>query len=728
MTRGGDLGRRRARRAALAATGTLLVLATTAVGGDGTFAAAPSSPLSVGNQPSYVLAADLNGDGRADLVTVNKGAPSLSVRLGDGHGGFTNGSTVTTGSVPESATVGDFNGDGRQDLVAANSIGDSVSVALGDGAGGFAAPTEIPVGDQPDGVVTADLDGNGNQDLVTANFNAATVSVLLGNGLGSFSPAAATAVGGSTYGLTVTDLNGDGAQDIITANGGSNSISVLRGNGTGGFTGPATTTAAGSMMTSVSAGDLDGDGYPDIVATSFSGNALHVFRSLGNGALAPAVTVGVPSGPVRTAMGDVDDDGRLDVLVTSYYNNTVRILRGDGTGSFTTPWADVPVGSVPYSVAVADFDGDGNADLATANSSANTASVLLGGGADPDPENLIVNPGAEGSGAAGIRTGTSTLPGWTRTTTQPVAVRYATPGAPLMTDAARWNGGVNLFMGGATTGGTATQNVDVSGDASSIDAGLASATLSGLIGGRTTQADTAQVSLTYLDGAGTPVGSALAIGPVTPADRHNQDVLLRREAAGAIPAGTRAIRVTMTFVRLSGTNADGMADDLSLHVSAPAPPPSLPPVTPPPTTPDEPVATPPQEPPAVVRAPEPAVTLKAMVSEAGVAGVGLACPADAAARCRGTLVIDAAAPTVRAHAQAQEVVARIARGGRRISFGRRAYSISPGRRATVAVTLNTAGRARLGRSGRVTARALTIVRQPDGTRVTTASRIILVGR
>ena len=706
----------------------MLALASAAVGGDGTFVAAPSSPVTVGSAPSYVLAADLNGDGDADLVAVNKNSATLSVRLGNGSGGFTTAPSVSAAGNPEIAAVGDFNDDGKQDLVAANYVNDTVSVALGDGAGGFGVPATVAVGDGPLALATADLNGDGRQDIVTGNYLGSTVSVLMGNGLGGFTGPATTAVGSGPYGLAVPDLNGDGAQDVVTANGSANTVSVLMGNGGGGFSAPATSTAAGAMPTSVSAGDLDGDGFPDLVVTDFNGDSISMLRGLGTGALAPAVTTAVPDGPVRGTLADVDGDGRLDVLTTSYFTDAVHLMRGDGAGGFTSPWADPPVGDIPYSVAVTDFDGDGNADIATANSGAGTASVLLGGGAAPDPGDLLVNGDAEGPGASGTRIGSSTMPGWTRTTAQPITLRYSTPGAPLLTDAARWNGGVNLFTGGAGTGGSATQTVDVSAEAASIDAGLATATLSGLLGGRTTQADTAEVSLTYLDAAETPVGSSLAIGPVTPADRHNQDVLLRREAAGAIPAGTRAIRVTMTFVRLSGTNSDGMADDLSLHVSAPAPPPSPPPATPPPATPDEPDATPQPEPPAVVRAPEPVVSLRAMVSEAGVAGVGLACPADAAARCRGTLVIDAAAPAGRAQARAQEVVARITRGGRRISLGRRAYSIAPGRRSTVAVTLNGAGRARLGRSGRVTARALTIVRQPDGTRVTTASRIILVSR
>ena len=65
--------------------------------------------------------ADVNGDGKPDLVVANSyGADTVSVLLGNGNGTFQAQQTFATGSDPVSVAVGDVNGDGKPDLVVAN--------------------------------------------------------------------------------------------------------------------------------------------------------------------------------------------------------------------------------------------------------------------------------------------------------------------------------------------------------------------------------------------------------------------------------------------------------------------------------------------------------------------------------------------------------------------------------------------------------------------------------
>ena len=82
--------------------------------------------------------------------------------------------------------VADLNGDGRPDLVTANSDGNTVSVLLGNGDGTFSVQQTFAVGRSPRAVAVADLNGDGIPDLVVANYNDDTVSVLLGKGDGTF--------------------------------------------------------------------------------------------------------------------------------------------------------------------------------------------------------------------------------------------------------------------------------------------------------------------------------------------------------------------------------------------------------------------------------------------------------------------------------------------------------------------------------------------------------------
>jgi hypothetical protein len=105
------------------------------------FYTAPTFPL--GTTPEAVKSADLNGDGKADLVVVNQGSNTVSVLLGNGNGTFQPKTDYATGTSPVDAALGDFNGDGKADLVVANRGSNSLSVLLGNGDGTFLPKTDI---------------------------------------------------------------------------------------------------------------------------------------------------------------------------------------------------------------------------------------------------------------------------------------------------------------------------------------------------------------------------------------------------------------------------------------------------------------------------------------------------------------------------------------------------------------------------------------------------------
>ena len=133
--------------------------------------------------------ADLTGDGSLDVITT-----SVAEQHGDGAARQrrrhlrTRPESISVGPAPTSVAVADLNGDGRPDLVTTNSDGNSVSVLLGNGDGTFSVQQTFPVGRSPRDVVVADLTGDGIPDLVVANYNDDTVSVLIGKGDGTFLP------------------------------------------------------------------------------------------------------------------------------------------------------------------------------------------------------------------------------------------------------------------------------------------------------------------------------------------------------------------------------------------------------------------------------------------------------------------------------------------------------------------------------------------------------------
>jgi hypothetical protein len=193
--------------------------------------------------------ADLNGDGKPDLVLANRVGNTMSVLLGNGDGSFQPQQTFQVGSYPFSVAVADVNGDGKRDLVVANYgifdhstgqvTGSDVWVLLGQGDGTFAPQQAFPAGPQPTSVVVADVNGDGIPDLVVANAgdsaSSGCVSVLLGNGDGSFQNQQTFQVGSYPSSVAVADVNGDGKPDLVTVAGSPGHVSVLLGNGDGSF-------------------------------------------------------------------------------------------------------------------------------------------------------------------------------------------------------------------------------------------------------------------------------------------------------------------------------------------------------------------------------------------------------------------------------------------------------------------------------------------------------------
>src|SRR5205085_9007898 len=139
---------------------------------------------------------------------------------------------------PYQVVIADLNGDGRPDLVVADEF--LVSVLLGNGDGTFqAATTYGPGGAFGHSVAVADVNGDASPDLVVGN--SGPVGVLLGRGNGIFLSAMNYPTGGPTFWVAVADVNGDAKPDVLVSNQffeSTSNMSVLLGNGDGSFQPP----------------------------------------------------------------------------------------------------------------------------------------------------------------------------------------------------------------------------------------------------------------------------------------------------------------------------------------------------------------------------------------------------------------------------------------------------------------------------------------------------------
>jgi hypothetical protein len=398
----------------------------------------PAVPeVALGVSPIAIAVGDFNNDGIQDFVTGNEGVNTVSIRIGDGNGGFTSPAvpSVAVGVAPFSIAVGDLNGDGFQDFVVANEskgAGGSVSVRLGNGSGGFTSPAvpEVPVESTPFGIALGDFNNDGIQDFVTADYGTHYLSIMLGDGSGGFAPPAVplVSVGSGPFAVAVGDFNGDGNQDVAAAIAGigGEGVSIRLGDGTGGFTPPALPDVPAFQPDDVFIGDFNGDGKQDFAAVDETADRVSIRLGNGNGLFtSPAVPeILVGHTPRRGAIGDFNNDGKQD-FVTGNQNgpNNVSVRLGNGAGGFTSPVTpEFPAGLDPMSVAIGDFDHDGRQDLALANRDSNNVSIRLGACLGPTP---TANATATGTSTATV-TPTSTATATRTPTATATATRTPT--------------------------------------------------------------------------------------------------------------------------------------------------------------------------------------------------------------------------------------------------------------------------------------------------------------
>ncbi|HEY6193838.1 MAG TPA: FG-GAP-like repeat-containing protein [Candidatus Eisenbacteria bacterium] len=198
---------------------------------------APKQDFTAGANPIAVALGDINNDGRLDVVTANNSATNnISVLLGTTPTGlFAPKQDFTVAANPRAIAIADLDLDGKLDVVTVNGGGTSnVSLLPGTGTVGlFAARQDFTVASGPLAVAIGDMNGDSRPDVVTANNGAAgNVSVLLGAGA---SPVFTTGhvdftAAGNPLGVAIGDVNGDGRLDVGTMNGGvTTNVSVLPG-------------------------------------------------------------------------------------------------------------------------------------------------------------------------------------------------------------------------------------------------------------------------------------------------------------------------------------------------------------------------------------------------------------------------------------------------------------------------------------------------------------------
>jgi len=321
-----------------------------------------------------VAVADVNLDGKPDLVALN--VDGVGVLLGNGDGTFQPVLTYRAGGGwPIGLAVADINGDGKPDILVFgyNPLSDGgLWVLLGNGNGTFqTASAYDPT--LHGSFAISDVNDDGKPDLVfTGEVYACSecvsqqvVAVQLGNGDGTFQsplyyymPYAVSACCAH-----VADLNSDGKPDIVVST--TDGIGVLLGNGDGTF---QPMVISSSVTGQIAVADLNHDGKPDIVAAAWS-TSVGVLLGNGDGTFQPAATYDLGAPGYSVAISDINGDSKPDLVVgTGNEFTEVAVLLGNGDGTFNTPLRQVDCGPglLCGQDAVADLNGDGRPDVAVA--------------------------------------------------------------------------------------------------------------------------------------------------------------------------------------------------------------------------------------------------------------------------------------------------------------------------------------------------------------------------
>ncbi len=365
--------------------------------GDGTFAAAQT--YTAGSGLSIVLG-DFNGDGKLDAAVGSDSTNQVGILLGDGTGGFGPPQYFTGAMDSGTLAAADVNYDGKLDLVQGGNLQENkqFAVILGNGDGTLQTPTLYTSGGgRPQAVVLADMDGDGALDIVVANADGNNVTVFHNNDKSSGAPGpsgfavsapAGTVTAGTPFDVTVTAKTSGGQ----TATGYTGTVHIASSDGQATLPADYTFTAAdqGVHIFSVT---LKTDGsqsisVADTVTTTVKGSATVTVTP------ASAASIAVVSGGGQSETVNTAFAGPLVARILDPYGNAVPGV----TVTFVDPAAGASAtftgGATPTT------DVAGKVSLAvTANKTAGgySVSASVAGVATPASFALTNTPGAPAS-------------------------------------------------------------------------------------------------------------------------------------------------------------------------------------------------------------------------------------------------------------------------------------------------------------------------------------------
>lgn len=196
--------------------------------GDGTFSMAAEFPM---NMPMVLATADFNNDAKADLAVASIGMSGTTLTLLKGRGDvtFNPASTQETSAMVTALAAADLNADGKPDLVFLQQYSNGIGVAIGTADGGMKTPTITSLMFSASDMAIADYNGDGKLDVAMASDSSGRGLLFRGVGDGTFLvPSGGFGVDGGVIAVAAGDWNGDGRVDLALADSENGTIALFR--------------------------------------------------------------------------------------------------------------------------------------------------------------------------------------------------------------------------------------------------------------------------------------------------------------------------------------------------------------------------------------------------------------------------------------------------------------------------------------------------------------------